>query len=885
MIALGCCLAALLLQTGRVRDEALEGVLSEELAHWKRSGELPERAALDALLAEAETLDAPRLFQALGDLGHALAQAGRRDEGRALVRWSGEQSLAVGALATRSWALEWLGQDAWSGGELEEARSLLAAAAECDAARAAPGDEARHRSDVARISMTLGDHAHALEEIRRAEEAAGRSGSGIAARLAAEAHASLLYDLGRHRQALELCAAHAPLDAAAPAHDESWVRLDLLAAGILADVGRLETAVGFARRAHELALDPGVARLAPLLHLEAKLTLGLQLGDLGRFDEGLALLAEAAREFERLGDPRGAAWAEKNRGFVLLAAGEPRAAAEALARAQAAGRELAVPFLEAIGALGTAEALEEAQGDERHLDAALESAERLGRELRDRQILWRVAALRGRRALARGEAAYALTELRSAVADIEAWRRRLAAGGLVEHALRARADVYRDAAAAAAATGSLEEALAFAGLLQARVLDERTTRRDGPLSAPPSAELERLRERVGALELVRDEQATELARASAELDRAQLAADLATGRVLTDEAHGLPLDALRAGLAAERLDLALVYLVGPRGTLVLRVEAAAQAPVRAVPLAPTRVELEQAVARLRAPFERLEAGEVDLAHLDFDVDLARRLHEILVAPLALPPGARVALLLDGTLAALPFEALVTGGAPGRFDPARAGAHLADLDFLGEHHAFVRVASLARLARPRAARDGETVIVRPPDALAATVGSQDLVNGARRVDQAGVAELERELARAARLHVAAHGRIDPERPAHGWILVGGETPRGAPFEAWRAAELPLDGLEVILAACHTGRGEWREGAGLAGLSGGFLAGGAREVVASLWAVDDRASERFLSRYHAERAHGADAPEALRRARLATRAEAPHPLAWAAWILQR
>lgn len=880
------CALVLALQGARVRDAELERLLAEEVSGWQRSRALPEPDALAALLREAEELDAPLLFQDLGNLGHALAQAGRADEGRALVRWSGEQAQAVGALATRSWALEWLGQDAWVRGTLDEALALLTDAAQCDAERGAAEDEARHRADVARLLLTLGRHAEALAEIGRAEESAARSGSERAVRLAAEVHASLLYDLGRHRQALALCDRHAPLDALEPVRDESWVRLDLLAASILADVGRLETAASYARRAHELALDPRVTRIAPLLHLEAKLTLGLLLGDLGRFEEGLALLDEAAREFARLADPRGAAWAEKNRGFVQLAAGRAGEAALALEHAWRAGRELGVPFLEALGALGSAEALDEAGGEELRIEEGLAVAERLGHELGDRQILWRVDALRGRRALARGDAAGALTELRRAVAGIETWRRRLAAGGLVEHALRARADVYRDAAQAAVEGGDPVEALAFAGLLQARLLDERCARRDGPLAPAPSAELERLRERVGELELARAPEApAELARASEQLDRALLAADLETGRVLSDEARSLPLEVLRAGLEAQELDLALIYLVGTRASLVLRIDAEPDSAVRARPIALTRAELAEAVARLRAPIEHLEAGELDLAHLGFDVELARRLFTLLIEPLELAPGARVALLLDGDLQALSFEELVTGGTTGRFDPSRAGTHLAGLEFLGDRHAFVRVASLARLARPRSARTGETVVVLPPAMLGVPRASADLVPGARRVADAGVADLTRELVRAGCVHIAAHGHLDPARPAHGWLLLGGDDARGAPFEAWRAAELPLDGLEVVLAACHTGRGEWHEGAGLAGLLGGFLAGGAREVVASQWAVDDRASARFLTLYHAERARGTDAAEALRRARVALRPEFPHPFAWAAWFVQR
>ena len=62
--------------------------------------------------------------------------------------------------------------------------------------------------------------------------------------------------------------------------------------------------------------------VAPLLSLEAQLTLGLLYGDLGRHAEGLALVERALAVCEARDDPRGAAWAQKNRGWILLAAGE-----------------------------------------------------------------------------------------------------------------------------------------------------------------------------------------------------------------------------------------------------------------------------------------------------------------------------------------------------------------------------------------------------------------------------------------------------------------------------------------------------------------------------------------------------------------------------------
>jgi tetratricopeptide (TPR) repeat protein len=882
-----------------------------------RAEELPAHADLEALCALADELCAasatPRpssladLVRALGDLGHLLGEAGRRDEARALVAWSGERAQEGADLATAAWAFDWLGQESWVRGELEDAAGWVARAADADGARGAPSEHVRHLSDVARIRLTQGRFDEALASAAEAERVARASGSARARRSAAEIRGGLLFELGRGREALELCMAQLAVEGApGEPPDEPRVRLAILAADVLADVGRLESAEVWARRAHELALDPALLAVAPLLHLEAKLSLGLLLGDLGRCDEALALLDEAAAEFTRLDDARGAAWAAKNRGFALFAAARFAEAVPAFEQAWRAGAELGVPFLAGIGALGVAEALvlggRDSGADVARVDAALAAAEPVARARHERTLEWRCAALRGRRCLARGEPERALPELARAVRLVERWRRRLGASGLVEHALRQRTDPYRDAAFAAAALGRTDEALAFAALLQARVLDELCARRSGPLPAEDARSgLAELRERVRRLELASEDDSggatrAELERVEDELDARLLSSELAAGRALANPEESLPLAALGTALREQGFDLALAYLVGPETTLVLRIDqpieaGAARVEGRLLPVA--QVELERWIRALREPMARLEAGALDLAHLGFDVDAARALHAALVAPLGLPSDARIALVTDGILAELPLEMLVSGGTPGRFDAARPFAHLAQLGFLGDAHTFVGFGSLARLLHPVAAREGDAVVLVAPSARGPRHALEEAravakaLGGARIVAEASAADVALQ-AGAARLHFAAHGTLDPERPAHGAILLGAS----GGLESWQVAELDLAGAAIVLSACHSGRGEWRAGAGLAGLTRGFLLAGAREVVASAWAVDDRVTARFMELFYASLARGLDSPAALRAARIAMRAEfdprgfaLAHPAFWAAWSVRR
>jgi len=886
VLALGLALA---LAQGSTGDGELARTLLADVRAWTDAETAPALEDVRALEAEAAQLGDPELLRAIGNLGHHLGELGERAAAREVVGWTAARAEALGVRATQAWALDWLAQEAWVRGTLDEAAELLERATVVEAERHAPAEGTRHLADIARLRLTQGRLDEALAAAARAAECARAEPSGAAARMAAEVRGGILFALGRHREALELALA----SGSTGARDEGQVRLDILASDVLADVGRLDSALVYARRAHALALE--VKALAPLLHLETELALGLLLGDLGRTDEALAVLDAATAEFEALGDARGVAWAAKNRGFALFGARRFAEALPALEQAWRAGTELGVPFLEGFGALGVAESLVygENAGDER-VERMLAVAERVARERRERQLEWRVAALRGRLRLARGEYEPALAELSRATRLIERWRKRLGASGLIEHALRARADPYRDAAFAAARLGRGETALAFAELLEARVLDEL---REAPLAAaaPP---IEALRERIGRLEYTARETGTgaeELARAEDELDAALLALDLDSGRTLASSSEHLALEPLRAGMRAQGLDVALTFLVGPEETLALCVEAQGT-EVRCAWLAPGRERLEALAERLRAPLERFEAGELDLAHLGFDVRAARELYDGLVRPLALADGARLALVRDEALAPIPFELLVSGGELGRFDAQRPFAHLAELAFFGDGHALAVYGSLARLAQPPRARPpGCLVFVAdedqgPPSARAEAAAIERVLPGARTIVAHGPGDLATD--GAGLLHFAVHGRLDAARPAHGYLRLGGAGPGAARLEAWQAAELALDDATVVLSACHSGRGEWRAGAGLAGLLRGFLLGGAREVVASAWAVEDGATARFMELLYAELARGTDTPEALRRTRVAIRHESDargfalaHPSFWAGWFVQR
>ena len=69
--------------------------------------------------------------------------------------------------------------------------------------------------------------------------------------------------------------------------------------------------------------------------------------------------------------------------------------------------------------------------------------------------------------------------------------------------------------------------------------------------------------------------------------------------------------------------------------------------------------------------------------------------------------------------------------------------------------------------------------------------------------------------------------------------------------------------VVLSCCHSGRGEIKA-EGVVGIARAFLGAGARSVLVSLWAIDDKATLAFMKSFYSHLAKRISASEALNRA---------------------
>lgn len=149
----------------------------------------------------------------------------------------------------------------------------------------------------------------------------------------------------------------------------------------------------------------------------------------------------------------------------------------------------------------------------------------------------------------------------------------------------------------------------------------------------------------------------------------------------------------------------------------------------------------------------------------------------------------------------------------------------------------------------------------------------------------------DLARYRVVHFATHGLLDSRHPEISGLVLSLVDEQGRPRDGFLRLpdiyNLDLGAELVVLSGCQTALGREVRGEGLMGMSRGFFYAGASEVLASLWAVRDRATAELMQRfYHAMFQQGLSPAAALRAAQLAMRREPRwrDPYFWAAFNLQ-
>ena len=133
-------------------------------------------------------------------------------------------------------------------------------------------------------------------------------------------------------------------------------------------------------------------------------------------------------------------------------------------------------------------------------------------------------------------------------------------------------------------------------------------------------------------------------------------------------------------------------------------------------------------------------------------------------------------------------------------------------------------------------------------------------------EATKAEVLKQLSNVALVHIAAHGRMET-----GEIALSpnptraSEKPSDEDFLLTMSdvLNIRLRARLVVLSCCHSGRGEIKA-EGVVGIARAFLGAGARSVLVSLWAIDDKATLEFMKYFYQHLAEGESASKSLNQA---------------------
>jgi len=876
-------------------------------------------ASVAPLCEEALALLAPlgpgvQRMQGHRTLAIAYKRAGNIDAAEPHYRAALDLARALGDRVQESRATAGLAQIAKARGALEEALELQLRARAIAVEAGSQEDVASRESEIGTLHTQLGHYRTArehLQEALRIGEAGGATPDEQAATLDGLASvAALTGDLETARRewdrAVALCRER-----------NLRGRLPFL----LLHLSQLHLDVGEPARARELA-EEGLAVARAIGHRRAELPLlsSVAAAQLALGDHAAALAtARGAAELARRIEPR-YRW-EIVRGEAAALQGLGRTA-EALAVLDSTiARFPEIPDSMRLGlALRLAGNLHVASGSAQRGEALLRRSLAVARAMRDRRREAYAEIDLGKAMLASGAPAEACAWLERGLCYIEDERARIAVSDERGGYQSRWYDDYVALAQAQVRGGQTEAAFATLERTRARELRELYGTRTPGLRAQVPAELAQALERVEAelaeiqtalladraapLELrspgasARERRADSLKTAWTDLARRIERAAPAYSRAAGIQAPvGAP-EVQRALRPGERL---VAYMLGTTSMLIFDVRPAA---LRVAEVAGDEASLSQGVSRFVADLQAADAAAWR--------EPAARLGEQLLAScrLAEDPPQRLYILPDGILHHLPFEALIA--------PDTAPACLLELTEI------VYANSATLLLRPAAGREVAAAAVFADPTVPVTAGAElGALPFARDEAQRIAARLPgtrlylgadasedrffTELGRAPIVHVAGHALVDDEHPAFSGIAL---APGADGSDGWvRAHEVLGRSCRAeltVLSACETGGGRLLRGEGLLGLARAFCLAGARNLLVTLWKVDDRAASDLMCEFYARLSAGAAPSAALRGAKLAqwrgegsagaggasrdrgvgrqTRAEAGRaPSTWAAFVL--
>ncbi len=135
-----------------------------------------------------------------------------------------------------------------------------------------------------------------------------------------------------------------------------------------------------------------------------------------------------------------------------------------------------------------------------------------------------------------------------------------------------------------------------------------------------------------------------------------------------------------------------------------------------------------------------------------------------------------------------------------------------------------------------------------------------------------------------LHLIGHIERNNQDPQFSRINMGQGNESDGPLELNQVFGLDLEKTDlVVLSGCQSQTGKRSRGDDVTSLSRAFMYAGSRSVIASLWDVDDEATQQLMVAFYTHLREGLSKAEALRTAQVDIRQQYPNPYYWAGFVL--
>lgn len=341
-------------------------------------------------------------------------------------------------------------------------------------------------------------------------------------------------------------------------------------------------------------------------------------------------------------------------------------------------------------------------------------------------------------------------------------------------------------------------------------------------------------------------------------------------------------------------------------------------------LAVGRKEALAMVNSLSEPLEDFADGRVDYLRIHFDMELAQRLFNVLLKRMTerFTNADELFIIPDQELFKLPFEALVTGFNADfqpedvLFSEYRAAKYVIQkykVSYFFSHADFLRHFSgprdypyaLAAFGHPLVPgpapvlpdRRGDSFIADVPSTRLEILSLEKLFSGLHRRIFLG-ADFNRDnfsrfAPQAKLIHLATHFFNDERDPSRSAFLFSATGATRSLCSARQVLDLRLRAELVILSACESSEKNLMGFKLLSGMTAAIRQTGVRDLIASLWPVDEFSSQ-VVPLFYREYLLGGGSAAALRSAKLAlfgktiviqdgVRLSLAHPFLWANYVL--